>query len=122
MGARRQQVRGGGGGSQRCPVRCMIRQAAEVPINTALYAAWHTASKAMHRHSRPAAGEGEPAVLADAAPAAGAGDTVIAMSSQLRPFKAHILSFAGGCEFCTRCFAKAPRYSGGRAGATGTRE
>ena len=98
-------------GSQRCPVRCLTRQAAEVPAGTAVYAAWHTAINAMHHRSKPAAEVGEPPVLAVAgAGDAGAGDVVAAMPCQLRPFRAHSLSRTAGCEFCLRCYAKAPRY------------
>ncbi len=61
-------------GSQHCPVRCLIRQAAEVPAGTAVDAAWHLAIKAMHRHSRPVATSDpvdEVAAPAAAEPAAG---------------------------------------------------
>ena len=106
-------------GSQRCPVRCLTWQAAEVPAGTAVYAAWHTAIKAMHHRSRPAAEVGEPPVLAvvgagdagagDAgAGDAGAGDVVAAMPCQLRPFRAHSFASPQGASFASAATPRPP--------------
>ena len=97
-------------GSQKCPVRVMTRQAADVPAGTAVYAAWLAVTKAMHRRSRPETEPGgDPVPLAAAEPAvaaaAGSGQLL-----QLRPFRAHAFVCAAGCEFCIRCFARAPRF------------
>ena len=104
--------------SQRCPVRCLIRQATEVPAGTAVYAAWHGAIQAMHHRSRPAAGEvAVVAAGADAGAAVGAvagpaaADPAIGeLAVLLRPYRAHNLSRVAGCEFCHQCFGRPPRY------------